>query len=122
MPKHVTFPASAPSCPVRPSWRQRGSSIARAMIQRRKVIIGTLSAAAAVATVGGSAPGSAIADPATAPGNSGVSGREEKASLAVVPVRLTVTPAMEATGVSPTSPIVVTVENGELRSVEVTAG
>ncbi|WP_433361542.1 Ig-like domain-containing protein [Actinoplanes sp. CA-142083] len=87
------------------------------MIQRRKVIIGTLSAAAAVATVGGSAPGSANAEtPAAGPAK-----LEEKASLPL-PIRLAVTPAGGATGVSPTSPVVVTVENGELREVAVTAG
>jgi lipoprotein-anchoring transpeptidase ErfK/SrfK len=89
------------------------------MIQRRKVIIGTLGAAAAVATVGGSAPGSASAE---TPAASGPSGREEKAALPVTPVRLTVTPAGGTAGVSPASPIVVTAESGELREVAVTAG
>jgi len=86
------------------------------MIQRRKVIIGTLSAAAAVTTIGGSAPGSASA------GTTAVAGREEKSSVPAAPVRLKVTPASGAAAVSPASPIVVTVENGALRSVAVTAG
>jgi lipoprotein-anchoring transpeptidase ErfK/SrfK len=86
------------------------------MIPRRKVIIGTLGAAAAVATIGGSAPGSAIATPAEA------AGREEKVSVPVAPLRLSVTPASGATAVSPANPIVVTVEGGELRSVDVTSG
>jgi lipoprotein-anchoring transpeptidase ErfK/SrfK len=86
------------------------------MIPRRRVIIGTLGAAAAVATVGGSAPGSAIANAAEA------AGREEKVSLPVAPLRLGVTPASGATAVSPANPIVVTVEGGELRSVDVTSG
>jgi lipoprotein-anchoring transpeptidase ErfK/SrfK len=85
------------------------------MIQRRKVIIGTLGAAA-VATVGGSAPVSAITTPAVA------AGREENVSVPVVPVRLSVTPASGATAVSPANPIVVTVEGAELRSVDVTSG
>ncbi|MFI5892414.1 Ig-like domain-containing protein [Actinoplanes sp. NPDC051513] len=85
------------------------------MIQRRKVIIGTLSAAAAVATVGGSAPGSASAEPTAA-------GPEEKSSPPVAPVRLSVTPSSGATAVSPATPIVVAVRAGTLKSVAVTAG
>lgn len=90
-------------------------SIASAMIQRRKVIIGTLSAAAAVATIGGSAPGTAIAE--TTAG----AGPEEK-SAPVAPVRLSVTPGSGATGVSPAIPVAVTVRNGRLQSVAVTSG
>ena len=93
-----------------------GPPIARAMIQRRKVIVGTLSAAAAAVTLGGSAPSSANARTAV------VAGPEEKGSVPVAPVRLSVTPRSGATAVSPATPIVVTVEDGELQSVAVTAG
>ena len=89
------------------------------MIQRRKVIVGTLSAAAAVATIGGSAPGSASAETTA---EAGREKREEKASVPAAPVRLSVTPASGATAVSPASPVVVKVENGALREVAVTAG
>ncbi|MEU4237511.1 Ig-like domain-containing protein [Actinoplanes sp. NPDC026619] len=86
------------------------------MIQRRKVIIGTLSAAAGVATIGGSAPGRASAETTTTPGLT------EKAAVPVVPVRLSVTPAGGAAAVTPATPIVVVAQSGELRSVAVTAG
>jgi lipoprotein-anchoring transpeptidase ErfK/SrfK len=43
-------------------------------------------------------------------------------SPSAVPVQLTVSPAAHASGVSPTEPVVVTVEGGELRSVTVAAG
>lgn len=86
------------------------------MIQRRKVIIGTLSAAAAVATIGGSAPRSASADSTAA------SGPGAKSSPPVAPVRLSVTPSHEATAVSPATPIVVAVQAGTLQSVAVTSG
>jgi lipoprotein-anchoring transpeptidase ErfK/SrfK len=85
------------------------------MIQRRKVIIGSLSAAAAAVTLGGSAPSSANAGPAAA-------GPQEKGSVPPAPVRLSVTPRSGATAVSPAVPIVVSVEDGELQSVVVTAG
>lgn len=83
------------------------------MIQRRTVIKGTLSAAAVV-SVGGSAPVSAKTNNTTA-----TAGPEPKSSG---PVRLSVTPQSGATLVSPATPIVVTVENAQLRSVDVTAG
>lgn len=86
------------------------------MIERRKVIIGTLSAAAATATIGGSAPGSASAE------ITGAARPQEKASVPVAPVRLSVTPASGASAVSPATPIVVTAEDGKLQSVAVTAG
>ena len=89
------------------------------MIQRRKVIIGALGAAAAATTIGGSAPHAASAG-TTAEANG--ANREEKASVPPAPVRLGVTPAGGATAVSPATPVVVTVANGALRSVEVTAG
>jgi lipoprotein-anchoring transpeptidase ErfK/SrfK len=84
------------------------------MIQRRKVIIGTLSAAAAV-TIGGSAPVSANAKTTAAD-------PQEKNIAPVAPVLLNVTPEHGATTVSPATPIVVTAVNGELQSVAVTAG
>ncbi|GAA2616761.1 L,D-transpeptidase [Paractinoplanes durhamensis] len=87
------------------------------MIQRRKVIVGTLSAAVAVATVGGSAPGSASAETPTTGGP-----ETEKSLPKPAPVQLTVTPGNGAATVSPANPVVVTVRNGELRTVAVTAG
>ncbi|GIM91285.1 Ig-like domain-containing protein [Paractinoplanes toevensis] len=86
------------------------------MIQRRKVIIGTLGVAAAAATVGGSAPGPANAETTTA------AGPEEKGGGPVTPVRLSVTPGTGSKTVSPSTPIVVTVRDGDLQSVAVTAG
>ncbi|MFF5290299.1 L,D-transpeptidase [Paractinoplanes globisporus] len=89
------------------------------MIERRKVIIGSLGAAATLATVGGSASGSASA------GTAAAAGREEKGGAPVVPVapvRLSVTPGSGATAVSPATPIVVAVQSGELRTVAVTSG
>ncbi|GIE85376.1 L,D-transpeptidase [Actinoplanes regularis] len=86
------------------------------MIQRRKVIIGTIGAAAAAATAGGSAPGTA---------NASIQVAAEQAGTVPpppAPVLLNVVPASGATGVSPAKPIVVTVESGTLRSVTVTAG
>ncbi|GLW27560.1 L,D-transpeptidase [Actinoplanes regularis] len=86
------------------------------MIQRRKVIIGTIGAAAAAATAGGSAPGTA---------NASIQVTAEQAGTVPpppAPVLLNVVPASGATGVSPAKPIVVTVESGTLRSVTVTAG
>ena len=85
------------------------------MIQRRKVIIGTLGAAVAT-TIGGSAPSTAIAEVTEA------ARPQEKRSVPAAPVRLSVTPASGATAVSPASPVVVTVEDGALQSVAVTAG
>ena len=89
------------------------------MIQRRKVIIGSLGAAAAagVATIGGSAPVTASARTTTA-----ATGREEKISAPTAPVRLSVTPHSAAAAVSPANPIVVTAKDGVLQSVAVTAG
>jgi lipoprotein-anchoring transpeptidase ErfK/SrfK len=86
------------------------------MIQRRKVIIGALGLAAAAAAGGcsthraGGSGGSDWIEP--------VADAEQSAA----PVQLTVTPARGATGVSPVKPVVVTAEQGTLRSVVVTAG
>src|SRR3954465_2367934 len=95
--------------------RRPDPSIVRAMIQRRKVTLGALGATAAVATAGGSAPSRASASPTVAPGP--VAG-----SPPPPPVRMSVTPAAGAKGVSPGQPVVVTVEGGTLRSATVTAG
>jgi len=82
-------------------------------MQRRKVMIGALGLAATAAATGCSPRGKA------APGTSGW---VEPVAETVLPVRLSVTPARSATGVSPAKPIVVTAEHGTLRSVVVTAG
>jgi lipoprotein-anchoring transpeptidase ErfK/SrfK len=91
-------------------------SIVRVMIQRRSVIIGALGIAAAAAAAGCSS------HRADGPGSSGwiepVADTEQPAA----PVRLNVTPARGATGVSPVKPVVVTAEQGTLQSVTVTAG
>src|SRR5690242_18993579 len=84
------------------------------MIQRRKIIIGTLGAAAAATAIGGSAPIAASA------GTTAAAGREEKTSLPPAPVKLTVSPASGS--VSPATPVVVTAENGTVQSVAVTTG
>ncbi|MEU7903424.1 Ig-like domain-containing protein [Actinoplanes sp. NPDC049118] len=83
------------------------------MIQRRNVIIGALGMAAAAAAAGCSSPRTA------APGTGNWI---EPVANTEVPVRLSVTPASGATGVSPAGPIVVTAEHGTLQSVVVTAG
>jgi lipoprotein-anchoring transpeptidase ErfK/SrfK len=91
-------------------------SIVRAMIQRRTVIIGALGMAAAAAAAGCSSHRAAGA---------GTSGWIEPAAdteQSAAPIRLTVTPARGATGVSPVKPVVVTAEHGTLQSVVVTAG
>jgi len=79
------------------------------MIQRRKVILGTLGVAAGLAASGCSSPdhtkdGTGAAAPSAAP------------------ARLTVTPVSGADRVSPAEPVVVTVDGGRLRSVTVAAG
>jgi lipoprotein-anchoring transpeptidase ErfK/SrfK len=91
------------------------------MIQRRKVIIGTLGVAAAATTAGCSAHASASTgntvwtDP--------VADTEAASAAPAAPaVQLTVTPADKATGVALTKPITVAAQSGTLRSVTVTAG
>ena len=88
------------------------------MVQRRTVILRTLGAAAGLAAAGcshASQPqGSAGAEPNPAAGS--------WESPSVTPIRLTVSPAAHATGVSPREPVVVAVEDGKLQSVKVAAG
>lgn len=93
------------------------------MIQRRKVIIGTLGVAATATAAGCSAHASASTgnavwtDPVA---------DNESASTAAAPaasaVALTVTPADKATGVALTKPITVAAQDGTLQTVTVTAG
>ncbi|GAB1691153.1 Ig-like domain-containing protein [Krasilnikovia sp. M28-CT-15] len=86
------------------------------MIQRRNVIIGALGVAAAAAAAGCSAHRTV---------RSGTAGWIEPVAdtaRPATPVRLSVTPASGATGVSPGKPIVVTAEGAKLQSVTVTAG
>ncbi|PWK44176.1 lipoprotein-anchoring transpeptidase ErfK/SrfK [Actinoplanes xinjiangensis] len=94
----------------------RDPSIVRAMIQRRKVIIGTLGVAAAATVTGCTTSGKG------GEGNTAwvepVAATEQPAT----PVRLAMTPVSGAKDVSPTSPIVVAAEEGTLKSVTVTAG
>jgi lipoprotein-anchoring transpeptidase ErfK/SrfK len=87
----------------------------RVMIQRRKVIIGAMGAAAAAAAAGCSSSGN---------GGGGASSWVGSADIqqAVVPVRLSVTPATGKTDVSPVQPVVVSAADGTLQSVTVTAG
>jgi lipoprotein-anchoring transpeptidase ErfK/SrfK len=89
------------------------------MIQRRKVIIGTLGVAATATAAGCSARGSSGTG-ATVWTNP-VS-NNEALSPSAAPVQLTVTPADKATGVAVTKPIVVAAQGGTLQSVTVTAG
>ncbi|GIE77983.1 hypothetical protein Aph02nite_39330 [Actinoplanes philippinensis] len=86
------------------------------MIQRRKVIIGTLGVAAVATAAGCTASGKS--------GDSSTAWVEPVANTEppAAPVRLAVTPATGAKDVSPASPIVVKAEEGTLKSVTVTAG
>jgi lipoprotein-anchoring transpeptidase ErfK/SrfK len=90
------------------------------MIQRRKVIIGTLGAAAAVATTGACSSG----DKSSAGTTSAATPVPEATFVqpTAAPVQLDVTPAHGATGWSPAKPIIVKVTEGSLDSVTVTAG
>jgi lipoprotein-anchoring transpeptidase ErfK/SrfK len=94
----------------------RDSSIVRVMIQRRKVIIGAMGVAAAATAAGCSSSGK------TGSGSTAWVEPVANASMSAVPVALKVTPAGDATGVSPLDPIVVAAETGTLQSVTVTAG
>jgi len=109
------FLASAASYP-----RRANPSIVRAMIQRRRLMVGTLGAAAAVAAVGGSSPSTASAGTTIVSDPVGSSGKLVAAPPA--PVRLSLAPAPGSKGVSPAKPVVVTVEGGTLGSVTVTTG
>ncbi|WP_250034624.1 L,D-transpeptidase [Paractinoplanes maris] len=86
------------------------------MIQRRKVIIGAMGVAAAAAAAGCSPSGKGGGDAASWVGSAA------DVEQAVVPVRLSVTPADGNAEVSPVKPIVVSAESGTLQSVTVTAG
>jgi lipoprotein-anchoring transpeptidase ErfK/SrfK len=90
------------------------------MIRRRKVILGALGATAAIAAAGGSASSSASASTTVASGP--VASNRRLATPTAVPVRLSVSPAAAAKGVSPAKPVVVTAEGGTLLSVTVTTG
>jgi lipoprotein-anchoring transpeptidase ErfK/SrfK len=92
------------------------SSIVRAMIQRRQVIIGAFGMAAAAATAGCSSH--RPADSGGANWIEPVADTEQP----VTPVRLIVTPSRGTTGVSPVKPVVVTAEQGKLQSVVLTTG
>src|SRR5690349_19042850 len=86
----------------------------RVMMRRRRVIIGALGVAAATAGCTSSGKGkteeTAWVEPVT------------EAAQVIVPVKLSVTPAANATGWSPVKPIVVAAESGTLTSVTVTNG
>ncbi|GIF04953.1 L,D-transpeptidase [Actinoplanes siamensis] len=94
------------------------------MIQRRKVIIGTLGVAAA-ATAAGCSSKEKTTNNGTTLWTEPVANNEAQPTTPpapVAPVKVTVTPEGGATGVSPVKPIVVTVADGTLQSVTVTAG
>ncbi|MEU8239533.1 Ig-like domain-containing protein [Actinoplanes missouriensis] len=90
------------------------------MIKRRKVIIGTMGAAAAAAAAGCSSRGSTAGAGSTT-WVEPVANVEQPAAATATPVSVVVTPETGATGVSPLKPIVVTVQDGTLKSVKVTA-
>src|SRR3954447_8046448 len=96
--------------------RRPHPSIASAMIQRRKVILGALGATAVVAAAGGSSVSSASAGPTVAAGPS------PSSPPPAVPGELSITPATGAKGVSPGKPVVVTVAGGTFQAATVTAG
>lgn len=87
------------------------------MIQRRKVIIGTVGVAAAATAAGCSSSGKAAGGD-----TSWVEPAANIEKVTVAPVRLNVTPADGGTDVSPVEPIVVSAADGTLASVSVTAG
>jgi lipoprotein-anchoring transpeptidase ErfK/SrfK len=94
----------------------RDPSIVRAMIHRRKVIIGTLGVAAVATAAGCTTSGK---------GGDGTTAWVEpvaETEQAAAPVRLAMTPVSGAKDVSPANPIVVTAEEGTLKSVTVTSG
>ena len=84
------------------------------MIQRRKVIIGAIGAAAAATAAGCSTGGKG--------GDAAAAWVGTAADTVVAPVKLSVTPASGDTGVSPVKPVVVSAADGKLESVVVTAG
>jgi lipoprotein-anchoring transpeptidase ErfK/SrfK len=93
------------------------------MIQRRKVIIGTLGVAAAATAAGAagcssSSPKGGSKDASTTVLTESVANNEAPAA----PVQVTVTPADKATAVAVTKPIVVSAQDGTIQAVTVTAG
>jgi lipoprotein-anchoring transpeptidase ErfK/SrfK len=95
------------------------------MIQRRKVIIGTLGVAAAAGTaaVAGCSSSKGSSSAAAGAGDAATVWTEPVANNeAPAPVQLTVTPADKATGIALTKPITVAAQNGTVQSVAVTAG
>ncbi|MBB4743306.1 lipoprotein-anchoring transpeptidase ErfK/SrfK [Actinoplanes octamycinicus] len=91
------------------------------MIQRRKVIIGTLGVAAAATAAGCSSRSKAGSDGA-ATTNWVEPVAESATEPSAAPVTLTVTPAHGTKEVSPVKPITVAASNGTLKSVTVTSG
>src|SRR5512138_230066 len=90
------------------------------MVQRRKVIIGVLGAAAGITAAGLAAAGRA-SGAKTKP--SSVAGSWHSAAApAADEIRLTVSPETGKKGVSPTEPVVVSLEGGKLQSVKVVSG
>ena len=90
----------------------------RVMVQRRKVILGTLGAAASLAAAG-------CADKArggTASGAKSPLSWHSPAVPSAAPISLTVSPAAGKADVSPAEPVVVAVEGGQLDSVTVVSG
>ncbi|WP_436531493.1 Ig-like domain-containing protein [Actinoplanes sp. HUAS TT8] len=94
------------------------------MIQRRKVIIGTLGVAATATAAGCSARASASSGNAvwTDPVADNEAASAAPTTEAASTVQLTVTPADKATGVALSKPITVAAQGGTLQSVTVTAG
>ncbi|MEV6343282.1 Ig-like domain-containing protein [Actinoplanes sp. NPDC051851] len=89
------------------------------MIQRRKVIIGTLGVATAATAAGCSARGTASVGTGSTTWVEPVANNQEATAA---PVTLTVTPEDDATDVSPLKAITVAAAGGTLKSVTVTAG
>jgi lipoprotein-anchoring transpeptidase ErfK/SrfK len=91
------------------------------MIQRRKVIIGSLGVAAA-ATAAGCSSGGGKANGDNTVFTESVANNEVVAPPTAAPIEVTVTPADKATGISPAKPVTVAVTGGTLKSVAVTTG
>ena len=89
------------------------------MVQRRKVILSSLGTAAGLALAGCSADGPSQTGTRTV-ANTWTDPKESPSAAAV---KLTVSPVAGAAGVLPTTPVVITVDGGKLRSCSVaTAG
>ncbi|WP_232534225.1 Ig-like domain-containing protein [Plantactinospora sp. KBS50] len=91
------------------------------MVTRRNVVALGAGSAASLALVGLTAGCRDGDKPRNASWN-GPAGSTDSPSPSAEPVSLTVTPAADATKVSPTEPVVVTVANGTLKEVTVAAG